>query len=204
MAADISEQARLYLPKYLSPSRTQELYEGLRQFPHLPDFYLPPSTIDEDLLQGDGWRGFVVGEFNSALTKTVAGIIVSSSCDIDTRNPSHTPRRILFCPLVSLRGYALDLAAAGLEERRISNILGNIRSQEVTDVFYLPESPYGPPESIALLDDVHPHPLNHFKGTERTLMFRLHQTAFYVFLIKLSIHFCRMQEGVRRFAGAVA
>lgn len=200
MTDEIFEQVRVYLPKYLSPTQTRELYDALRQFPNLPTFYLPPATSDGDLLQGDGWRGFIVSEFHGNRRKIVAGIILSNSCDIDTQNTSHLPRRILFCPLISLYEYERALIHEGLGATQIANILQDIRRQRITDIFYLPGGPYGPTESMALLDDVHPHPLADFKNKERTRMFRLHQSAFYVFVVKLSIHFCRLQEKVSRFS----
>jgi hypothetical protein len=200
MTQSFHEQARLFLPQYLAPARTAELYEALKQFPDLPNFYLAPESLDEDLLQGDGWRGFVITEFGGGKTKPVSGIILSNSCDIDTANPEHLPRRVLFSPLVSLFGYEAALRSSGLADDQVASTLDAIRRQRITSIFHLPSAPYGPDESIVLLDDVHPHPLAHFKTTTRTRLFRLHQSAFYVFVVKLSIHFCRLQEGVGRFS----
>jgi len=199
MNQELFDQARHYLPKYLSPTRRQELYDALKSYPDLPQFYLPPSATSEDLLQGDGWRGFVVLDFDSGSRKSVSGLIVSNSCDVDVANPRHLPRRILFSPLIPLVSYESMLHQAGLSPDQIAAIRDDIRRQRLTDIFHLPAGPYGPAESIVLLDNLHPQPLRGFSESSRTRLFRLHQAAFWVLLIKLSIHFCRLMEGVERF-----
>ena len=77
-------------------------------------------------------------------------------------------------------------------------MLTAIRDQRVTSIFHLPEGAWGP-EGIVLLGTIHAHPLDDFLAKDRTRLFTLSQYAFYIFLVKLSIHFTRMQENVRRF-----
>lgn len=199
MSEDFIELARVYLPKYLSPTKTEELYQALRQFPRLPSFYVAPRSDEEDLLQGDGWRGFVVRQFDGELNEGVSGIILSNSCDMDIRNSSQlATRQILFCPLISLSRYEEGLIAAKRTKDQVKTAIEAIRTQRITDIFHLPAGAYGPAESIAMLDDIHPHPLQHFLAGPRERLFRLHDAAFYLFVVKLSIHFCRLQEGVIR------
>src|SRR4030067_3740852 len=93
------------------------------------------------------------------------------------------------------------MRAGGLTEAQIADTLREIRAQRVTNIYHLPKKQYGPEESIIVLDDIHPHPhpLQHFLTNQRSLIFRLHEAAFYILLIKLPINFCRVQEGVKRF-----
>jgi hypothetical protein len=63
---------------------------------------------------------------------------------------------------------------------------------------YLPANPEVMPESVALFSDARSHPLDDFLARERSLLFRLSDFGFYLFLFKLSIHFNRMLEGVER------
>ena len=72
------------------------------------------------------------------------------------------------------------------------------------NIFYLPSMSCGPDESIILLDGIHVQPMDMFTNDSRKRLFRLNQVAFYAFLLKLSIHFTRMQEGVKRFPEAKA
>lgn len=197
---DIEELAKIYLPKYLTPDQRRELWAELREFPNIRSFYMPPSPGDDGALQGDGWRGLVVIRFETLEQRNVTGLILSNSCDIAPENPRASPTNVVFAPLVALDRYADRLRASGQTAEQVAGLLDSIRKQEVTQLFYLPGSAYGPPESVAFLDDVHSHPAEHFFRSERVRVFRLNQVAFYVLLLKLSIHFCRFQEGVPRYS----
>jgi hypothetical protein len=199
---ELFEEFRAFLPKYLTPSQKRELFDSLSVYPNLPYHYLPPSAINEELLQGDGWRGFVLVNFATLEKKSVSGMILSNSCDIDARNRRATPRNILFGPLVSVKKYEEAMRQGGLTPEQTADALRDIRAQKVTYIYYLPSGQYGPQESLMILDDIHPEPLAHFSANERALLFRLSQPAFYILLIKLSIHFCRSQENVQRFPPA--
>ncbi len=201
---DIFEQIRLFLPKYLSPEQHRELFSELEKFPDNFDFYLVRNDLREMLLQGDGWRGFVVIDFVTGTRKTVSGIVLSNSCDIAIENQRDFPINILFAPLIALDRYKSSLRAAGKTEEQVEGIVGNIRRQYVTSIFYIPEWSRIIDESIILLDDIHAHPLQDFlQSSKRQPIFTLNQYAFYLFLIKLSIHFSRFQEGIQRFPSAV-
>jgi hypothetical protein len=197
--ADFFEQIKLSLPKYLTPKQKEDLFSELSKFPENYAFYLSNAAWAEQLLQGDGWRGFVAINFTTGEQKTVSGVIVSNSCDIAPDNVRDLPANVLFSPLIELSRYADQLRAVGKSAEQIASLLEAIRKQRVTSMFYLPEHPGICRESIILLHDIHAHPLPNFLGTERTCLFTLNQFAFYLFLIKLSIHFARFQEGVQRF-----
>ena len=198
------EQLRIFLPKYLSPSEQKELWEELRAFPSPRGFYLPSDDVMPDLLQGDGWRGFVAIDVVSGERKSTRGIILSNSCDIDLSNSRTLLPNLIFSPLISLAAYSARLTSAGLEPTKIESLIETIRRQEVSNIFFLPAMSYGPDESVVLLDTVHVQPVQMFVDGTRTRLFRLNQVAFYVFLIKLSIHFTRLQEGVKRFSAQAA
>ena len=200
--SDIFEQALLFLPKYLTPEQTRDLYTELSRFPNLTSFYLDREDLRGQLLQGDGWRGFIAISFETGDRKQVSGVIISNSCDVAPENPSNTPVRVLFAPLINLARYVEILRTSGKPDSQIENILISIRSQKVTSIFYLPSYPRAIDESLILLDDVHAQPLADFLRRERTCLFKLNQTFFYIFLIKLSIHFSRFNKGVHRFAAS--
>ena len=197
---DIFEQIRLFLPKYLTPEQTRDLFAELSRFPDITSFYLNREDLSGELLQGDGWRGFIAIDFSTGNRKAVSGVIISNSCDISPENTRDRPVNVLFAPLIDLMRYAAILQSVGKTEGQIENVLREIRRQRVTSIFYLPHCPGTIQESIILFDDLHAHPLTDFLHRERTAIFKLNQTAFYIFLIKLSIHFSRFQEGVQRFS----
>ncbi|TAK08727.1 hypothetical protein EPO44_02180 [bacterium] len=200
--SDIFDQIRLFLPKYLTPQETRDLYSELSKFPENKSFYLYNADLQKQMLQGDGWRGFIVIDFATGARKSVSGIILSNSCDISIDNVRDLPVNLLFAPLIEIQKYVLRLKTIGKTEHQIENIIRDIRKQRVTSIFYLPECQGIIQESIIALDDIHAHPLQDFISRKPTPLFTLNQYAFYLFLIKLSIHFSRFQEGISRFNDA--
>ncbi|MBK9306890.1 MAG: hypothetical protein IPM58_07350 [Nitrospira sp.] len=198
----IYEQIKLFLPKYLSPDQTRDLFSELSRFPDNMAFYLNRDDLRDELLQGDGWRGLIAINFLTGERKTVSGAILSNSCDIDSSNTGSLPVNVLFAPLIELRKFTDRLRGFGKTEDQIQNTVITIKKQQVTNIFYLPECHGSIPESLILLGDIHSHPLQHFLQQSRQPLFKLNQYAFYLFLIKLSIHFSRFQEGVQRCSSA--
>jgi len=199
---EIFEQIRLFLPKYLTEEQTRRLFSELGQFPDNFDFFTHRPDLQEQLLQGDGWRGFVVIDFITGHRKEVSGMILSNSCDVNPENERDLPVNVLFAPLIQLGRYAEILRRTGKTETQIETQIHNIKRQYVTSIFYVPECSGSISESIILLDDLHAHPLQDFLGRERRSLFTLNQYAFYILLIKLSIHFSRFREGIHRFDAA--
>lgn len=198
MSNDIFELIRLFLPKWLTPEQQRELFSDLKAFPHNQDIYLAPQATTEELLQGDCWKGFVAIDFKTRDAQRVTGLVLSNSCDIDVANKHMMPPSILFSPLISMSRFAELLEKSGKTPEQVKNSLDGIRSQQVTDIIYLPQALYGAAESLVVLSDIHSHPLSDFLSTNRSRVFRLNQYGFYVLLLKLSIHFSRFQENVTR------
>ena len=203
MEGDIFEQGRLSFPPYLFAEKKRELFSELLKFPENMSFYSNREELREELLQGDGWKGFISISFQTGERKTVSGAILSNSCDIDPKNVRSLPGNILFAPLIELQKYTDVLHAIGKRDDQIKNTIMDMKRQHVTNVFYLPECPGFIPESLILLDDIHAQPLQDFIAQPRKSLFTLNMYGFYIFLIKLSIHFTRFQEGVIRSASAV-
>jgi hypothetical protein len=124
---------------------------------------------------------------------------LSSSAPI--RNPRVHDSKVLFAPLIKLSGFQQLLDQAGKSEEQINSTMESIRRQTTTYIFYLPPISGTMDESIILLDDIYNQPLQDFLKTKENRLFTLNQYAFYILLIKLSIHFCRFQEGVSRLSG---
>lgn len=199
---EIFEEVSLFLPKYLTPSQKQDLYSEMLRFPGTTQFYLHRPDLRDQLLQGDGWQGFIAINFHTGQRKVVSGVILSNSCDVSTDNSRSLPVNILFAPLVNLSQYEQLLLANGKSPAQVGSQFNEIRNQKVTSMFYLPRLSGVIEESIILLDNIHVHPLRDFLEVSHEPLFQLNQFAFYLFLIKLSIHFCRFQEGIQRFEDA--
>jgi hypothetical protein len=200
--SELFEQIRVFLPKYLTPAEKDDLFEELKRFPSNASFYFDREDLKNELLQGDGWRGFVAIDFLTGNRKTVSGVILSNSCDIDSANVKAFPVNILFAPIINFGKYVERLRAEGKMNDQIQSLLATIRKQRVANIFYLPPCPGVTQESFILMDDIHAHPLSDFLDRDRQCLFKLNQFFFYYFVIKLSIHFCRVQEEVHRFAAS--
>jgi hypothetical protein len=194
---DILEQVRLFLPKYLSPGRQEDLWRELRSFPHNRTIY-SDRHAEPDILQGDGWRGFVAINFHSREHKVVSGLVLSNSCDVSPGNRRALVPTVTFVPLMRVSRYMELLAEAGQTEQQRESVQETMRKQEVTSLMFLPAVHGVMDQSVANFNDVHAHPLDDFVARERSRLFRLSDFGFYLFLFKLSIHFTRMLEGVQR------
>lgn len=190
------EDLQRQIPYYLTQPQQEGLIKELRKF---PDCNLYTSRGPSDSLQGDGWTPFEVLSYETGEKKRTRGIILSNSCDIATENSRVLPPKVTIAPMVALARYRQRLARAGVSEDRIESMLRQIKAQEVTSVFYLPAGGNLEEDHIVPLDDVHSIPIGYWAKTEgRKKLFTLSQVGFYLFLMKLSIHFCRMHEAYDR------
>lgn len=196
------EVLRRQIPHYLLTR--PEAREGLKAL--LEDFRVDRpiygQTSDEDPIQGDGWTGFTVVNPDTLQRKYVRGIIISNSCDISLENKRYLPPLITFVPIIDLAAILQIYLDSGTSISQMEQRLKLIRAQEITDLFYLPRGADLDVESVALLGDVHSVKLSSFaEYDERRLLLRLSQFGHYLFLFKLSIHFCRFNEDIVRQIG---
>lgn len=188
-----AEDLSLYMPFYLTAPQREGLSKAIDAFPAC-NYYC--SEEHDGLLQGDGWTKLEILRFKDAQRRHLRGILISNSCDIDASNTRRQTPRILFAPLVPLAQYCDMLARQGASAESVGSMTAQIRKQGVTSLFYLPAGRGIGGEHVALLDNIHNLELSHYSAVEgKSKLFTLSQIGFYVFLMKLSIHFCRMHEG---------
>jgi hypothetical protein len=189
------EQIQDHIPRYLTLDKQRELAAELSNFRDRP--YYTRQHAGE-MLQGDGWSSIEIVRFENRERAKIGGILLSNSCDIEPTNRRDFPSRIVFAPLVKLSAYEERLKWR-IDDQVIANKLDAIRAQHVSSIFYLPAGGQLESEHIAILDDLHTIPLEVFTAeTKREKLFTLGQMGFYLFLMKLSIHFCRFQENIIR------
>lgn len=194
------ESIEKQIPYYLTEDAKKGLTQALNDFPKNTQYYLSKSTeLSDVLLQGDLFAELPVQQGTEI--KYIKGIILSNSCDISPDNKRELPVNVLFAPLVSLDNYAKLLSNAGLKDDAINSKIEMIRQQKITNIFYLPESiDEGRPECIIYLDQIYfvRTPTILKKLEEGKKISTLSQVGFYIFLLKLSVHFCRFHECVHR------
>ena len=193
----IEENIKEHIPYYLTQPAKDGLVKSLRDFPEKMNYYT--ELHKDEVLQGDGWNCLDILNFETAKRKSIKGIILSNSCDISAENSRDLPIRIVFAPIVPLSLYEKLLINSKVSQSKIAAKIDSIKQQKVTSLFYLPKCGNIESDYIAILDDIHTLSANHFfVKSERKKQFTLSQAGFYLFLMKLSIHFCRFHENVFR------
>jgi hypothetical protein len=196
-----SESIREQIPYYLTEEQKEGLLKALNKFIKDPvsetDYY--SYGHQDELLQGDAWTKLLVRNFETGEMGSILGIILSNTCDVSPNNKRELPTNIVFAPLIPLSSYVNLLERAGIDSGRIQNKVISIKEQKVTSVFFLPAGSGLEKDCIALLDQLYTMPARVFESEkEKSKIFTLGRFGFYLFIFKLSIHFCRFHENVTR------
>jgi hypothetical protein len=157
------------------------------------------DSFKEMMLQGDGWRGFQLFLFETGERRSVRGVVLSNSCDVDPNNPREVPARVIFAPLVKLAVFKALLNTSGIGADRVADKIAAIKAQKTSNIFYLPADGVLEEDYVVRFDDAHNMPVAaHTVSSDREKLFTLSNTGFYMLVFKLSVHFCRFQEKVNR------
>lgn len=196
------EDFKIFLPKFLSAESEKKLFEELSDFPNSFDqrIYLGPISEPNGLLQGDCVDGLPVFNLPSPSIKYSKALLLSNSCDVDPQNSRLVPIRLTYCPIFSFEKVESALRESHPDAtNRINSFLAAVKEQRVSQVLYLPKG-HRVEESLVFFDRICScAPSSEISNeTLRKISFRLGNYGFYVLLLKLSIHFCRMRDGVDR------
>ena len=192
-----TESIQDHIPYYLTQDAKEKLVEALDGFPRQIEYYI--NLFQADILQGDGWNSLELIRFENGERKLVKGILLSNSCDIDINNKRDLPPKLTFSPIINLNRYIGMLANVGLDKDKIEAKVVSIKEQKVSTLFYLPKGAGLEEDYIALLDMAYTLPFPVFAGrNDKQKLFTLSQVGFYLFLLKLSVHFCRFHENIAR------
>jgi hypothetical protein len=192
----------VYLPKFLSADSKRALFEGLRQFPDNIDDRLYTNRLRDDpiVYQGDGIQNLPFLIMPEMKARQVAAIIISNSCDIDTKNPRNFPSKVVYAPMLKLESHRSMLIRKGVSEPEINSHIESMRRQEITQVFFLPAQGLLKQDSFVLLDRLISCD-NEFIDRNilhESRLFSLSDYGHYLFLVKISMHFCRLHGGIDR------
>ncbi len=195
---DLSEPSLdKYFPYYLTHEQKIELTKNLKKSPNEINYY--SSLHKDDLFQGDGWSDFCIYDFSLKDQKSIRGIILSNTCDISPENKREIIPNIIWAPIIKIKNYENLLRSSGVSQQVINGKLASIRAQHMTNVFFLPQGSELEDEYVALLDKAQSFPMNLWLDREnKKKFFTLSTAGFYLFVMKLSIHFCRLHENVTR------
>ena len=197
------EDCKIYLPKYLSAESEKELYSSLKDFPDNIDsrIYTHHLKNTNIIYQGDALKEMEVINLPDKTIKPVTSLIISNTCDIDPENKRVFPSRVLYAPIIDLYKYRnLLINKSEKSEEQINSHIQSIKKQEITQIFYLPKIKDKIDESIVFFDRVCSYP-NELVERDTLIdrrLFSLSDYGAYLFILKLSIHFTRIQDKVER------
>lgn len=192
-----TESIKDQIPYYLSLESKENLVKALDRFPRQIDYYI--NCYPEEILQGDGWNSVDVISFDDGKRKLVKAVLLSNSCDISPKNKRDFPIKLTFAPIINLNRYQELLIKAGLDTKQVVDKVAAIKEQKISSLIYLPQGAGLDDDYVALLDDIHTVPYQVFDAhMGKKKLFTLSQVGFYLFILKLSVHFCRFHEEVTR------
>ena len=197
------EELKVYLPKFLSPESDNELFIEIKNFPDNLDSRLYTNYLLEEpfIYQGDGIKEMLVVNLPDEKIKPSPSIVLSNTCDIDINNDRFFPAQIVYAPIFNLDKYTNVLLNQSNKTReQIEQHIESIKSQNVTQIFYLPKLDGVLNESIVFLDRVinYPNKLIRRETLHQKRLFTLSNYGAYLFILKLSIHFTRIKDKVDR------
>lgn len=195
------ENIEIYLPKYLAPESKKELFEGLKQFPADIDSKMYTSYLREDdiVFQGDGLEGLLFVNLPDKTVGEARGIVLSNTCDIDTSNKQFITANVVYAPILNLDKLSMQLCTK-FEQTRVNDFIESVKKQYITQIFFLPKGCGLKHDSAVMLDKLNSCE-NSFIDRQKLKgmrLFTLSNLGLYVFIVKLSLHFMRIQEGVDR------
>ncbi len=197
------DDIKIYLPKFLSAESEKELFYGLKEFPNNIDARLYTNYLDDVniIYQGDGIMDMLVCNISDKSIKSVPSLVLSNTCDIDVNNKRNFSSQIVYAPIFNLKKYknALYKKSSKSKEQLCAHI-ESIKKQEITQIFFLPGIEGKIEDSIVFFDRVFNCPNNYIdrESLKERKLFTLSDYGAYLFLIKLSLHFTRVQDKVER------
>lgn len=196
---DLLEDVKKYLPQFLSRPSSEELFSCLKDFPDNIDsrMYCDYLKGESFFAQGDGVAKLKMISWKTQSLAEVNAIILSNTCDISKDNKRAITPSCAYCLMLELDKYLNLLRTNGKDEDFIKNFVNDIKRQSVTSIFYLPKAHDLDKDYIALMDHVGSCPTSLLENT-KTKLFSLSNYGFYMFLLKLSIHFTRVRDGIDR------
>lgn len=199
----------LLLPSYLVDPEKSRLKDALKQFTSdekgkeidYTNFY--KAFQHAYFMQSDLVKEIRVAKWNDekAIYEKVYtdAIIISNTCDISYDNKREiNTKQCLFAPLIDFNEYLKDLEKEGYLPEKISSFSQAIKAQLKTNIFYLPTNHKDNKEYIVLLDNVFWFPTeelnSYLEKIEDNRITSLSHFGYYLFILKLSYHLCRLPE----------
>lgn len=197
------EEIKLYLPKYLSTSSEQNLFENLSDFPKniSSRIYSTRHLSDDLIFQGDALEGLLVINLPDPTIRETKSVVLSNTCDTDLQNVRMYPSSICYSPIFNLNKYIEKLKAKKIASpQKINEFTSQIKNQRISQIFFLPKGGKLTSDSFIFFDKINSCDNNSIsrEGLSSKRLFSFSNYGFYLFLFKLSMHFSRIREDIDR------
>ena len=204
LTMELEENIKRYLPQYLSEDKLTSLKKELKNFGNGYDsgkYFTTILNSDPNLFQGDCVKA-QVWNLPDIKIREENVILLSNTCDMDISNLRLNPCRVMYAPIFNLEKYLQKLIDKKFEKNSIANHIKDIQNQLVSQILYLPTKSILGYDSFVLFDRTISIPLTPeiVANCTKTRKVSLSNYGFYLFLLKLSYHFTRIQEHVDRDA----
>lgn len=221
---DILDDIDIYLPKYLSTESFASLKEELKKFPvdgTKATIYTTQFYEDEILFQGDGITSLKFVDMELEEFYPAPAILLSNTCDMDLANTrAFFSPNICYAPIFNLDKYRNMIYNSSIEDeikesktgiisneekikirKSIDNHIQEIKLQRITQILYLPKGAGLTYEGIVFLDQISHRDSYQIErnNLQKDRLFILSNYGLYLFLLKIAIHFTRIQEKVDRY-----
>jgi hypothetical protein len=197
------EDIEKFLPQYLSSENKNALFEQFKGFPNnLEKLYSKEKNHEKTLLQADVMCNVPIIDLPDTKITRCKVLIISNSCDNDLDNDRKHPISISYVPIIKLKSLEDLLYKQKIDENKIKSFINDVKKQHITNLFYLPIGDFLEEELVACFDKT----LNMSRNTFFELfssdkvgkILSMSNYGFYMFLLKLSIHFTRIREKIDR------
>lgn len=203
------------LPLYLTDTQKTRLKDGLLQFSTNRGEENSNSEIDYSnftskensnyFRQSDLVREIrypFLNENYEYEKKYSDAVILSNTCDISDENPhSLNKKQAVFAPIINLELLVEELNYnSEFSPDQIKSFQNDLKLQRISNLLYICDN--GKDEFVAMLDKIFWFPteeLNEYlPSISENKMFSLSMFGYYLFLLKVSFHFCRFPESLER------
>lgn len=196
-----------FIPNYFNSETKDRLKTGLSDFFYSSDreknysgfysFEAPAYLMQADILHSIrtiDWDE----ESQDYFPCFFPAIVISNTCDITDDNIRSTNiKQALLAPFIPVEEYLKDMQVQ-FKTEQIRGFYNSLKRQEHSNLFYLPSNHKNNKDYIVFLDKIYWHPVNSLaqvtKNLEQERFLSLSNWGFYLFLLKLSYHLCRLPE----------
>ena len=153
-------------------------------------------------MQGDLVREIRYPDWNSeekVFERTYTdALILSNTCDLDVSNIRKAHKQVVLAPIIEMEQYLEEIS----NEQGVEEMVKSIKAQTTSNILYLPPNIMNGKDYICHLDKAFWFPTQelhtYLSDIAQNRIASLDYFGYYLFLVKLSYHFCRLPEEKQR------